>query len=96
MNIEPLKVPQDDIEDLLKFFSAQKDNTRFMYKKFMDIFSIIDVVKPKKNMISFFSVAYAILQGIMKNYQEIPNQLAELISDSIVTIQHLGSFKQYL
>eukprot|EP00826_Nyctotherus_ovalis_P023051 TRINITY_DN17753_c0_g1_i5.p1 TRINITY_DN17753_c0_g1~~TRINITY_DN17753_c0_g1_i5.p1 ORF type:complete len:157 (+),score=33.98 TRINITY_DN17753_c0_g1_i5:47-472(+) len=78
--MSPLKLYHKDMEHILKVFSSPKDDTRVLYKKFVDIMASVDLTKQKRYMIPVFSVCYAMVRGLTEASDEIPERLAPAIN----------------
>lgn len=78
--MSPLKLYCKDMEYVLKVFSSPKDDTRILYKKFVDIMASVDLTKQKRYMIPVFSVCYAMVRGLAETSDEIPERLAPAIN----------------
>lgn len=93
--IMPISLPDADFSRLVKLF-LNKDN-EFEYKVFFDQLGYIDIgIKSTECQVPFIGVCYAILKGIIGNYEECKENLSVELK-KLNCNEHLPkSFREYV
>ena len=94
--IKPLKLYENDVNEIFKVFSSPKDDTRMTYKKFIEVIGCAEVLKQRRCMIPIFSVCYAILNAYMDTFEEIPMRLCSAISSRLDMDALPSNFMEYI